>query len=608
MILNLIKRNSLFALSAFISIMMLSIAGHAEDTLSELKKDPLLSAMQDELMRAQRDLRLPGQPAPYFIEYWVQESVSATLSGKYGSITHSHPDLHPQRLAGVQIRIGDRELDNTNLPLKVRFGPTDYAEYMEENDWRLMQVPIEGSGASLRAALWLMSDMSYKRALGDYQKKKMLVATGVQQDKIDDFSHEKPEVVIEPIKEVGIAVNDDAWRTAVRQVTGYLAAKPDIMEPGMEVKASRDINYYLNTEGSVIRTSEVIYDVDISAWTRTTDGMKINDYRHVMVRDAKELPDLKKLLAEAEALATELADLRNAEDFNPYTGPAILGPDVAGVFFHEALGHRLEGERQRMTESGQTFKGKIGEKIVSEQITVIDDPTMERFNGKTLVGHYRYDDEGVAAQKVTLIEKGVLKNYLMSRTPVKGFSKSNGHGRSQNPASNSLYGHAVGRMANLIVESTNALNAKKLKAMLIREAKKQGKQYGLIIKRVKGGDTDTQTSSVISGNYQAFRATPVLVYAVDVNTGIERLVRGVELVGTPLSSLERIVATGDDSELFNGACGAESGWVPVSVVSPSILTAQVELQRTGGTPKKAPILMSPFQEKRQLDAPRLNMN
>jgi TldD protein len=199
---------------------------------------------------------------------------------------------------------------------------------------------------------------------------------------------------------------------------------------------------------------------------------------------------------------------------------------------------------------------------------------------------------------VTLIEKGTLKNYLMSRTPINGFNRSNGHGRSQNPAYNAYYGHAVGRMANLIVESENKHSLKKLKAMLIAEAKKQGKPYGLIIRRVKGGDTDTQASgpSGSGEHYQAFRATPALVYAVDVKTGRERLVRGVELVGTPLSSLERVIAAGDDADVFNGVCGAESGWVPVSVVSPSILTAQVELQRTGGTPKRSPILRSPFLE------------
>ncbi len=526
--------------------------------------------------------------------------MSATLTGKYGGITHAHPDLHPHRYAGVQVRVGDYALDNSNLPLASRFDQSNYAEYLEENDWKLREVPLDGNGASLRAALWMLSDLAYKRAIGDFQKKKTLQATEVEKDKADDFSREKPEIVLDPVVGVGISLDSDAWKDLVRKVTGYLAEQPNVMEPSMDVQASRDVNYYVNTEGAVVRTSMVIYNINITAWTRTEDGMKVRDFRHVLVRDPKELPDLVKLMTEAKALAKELADLRVAEEFNPYTGPAILSPDVAGVFFHEALGHRLEGERQRMTESGQTFKGKVGEKILSEQITVKDDPTLDRFNGKSLAGHYRYDDEGVAAQNVLLIEKGRLRKYLMSRTPISGFNRSNGHGRSQNPAYNAYYGHAVGRMANLIVESESRHTLKKLKAMLIAEAKKQGKPYGLIIRHVYGGDTDTrsiQGSFGYGGNYQAFRATPVLVYAVDAATGKERLVRGVELVGTPLASLEKVIAAGDDPEAFNGMCGAESGWVPVSVVSPSILTAQVELQRTGGSPKRSPILLSPFQEK-----------
>ena len=593
--LNLIPRNIFYAVLTIISLTLIPLHGKSADKGTEVKKDPLLIAMQTELKRAQKNLRLPGQPAPYFIEFWIQEDVSASLSGKYGAITHAHPDLHPHRTAAVQVRVGSYEFDNANLSWKSRFDRDSYEDFLAESDWQLSQVPIEGNGASLRAALWLMSDMAYKRAIGDYQKKKTLQATGIEKEKINDFSREKPSVFIAPITEVFF--QEDIWKSAVREVTGYLATKPEIMEPSMEVEARRTINYFMNTEGTIIRTSDIYYKVDITAWARARDGVKVRSFRHFFVRDAKEVPDTKHLISEAEALAKELAELRTAEEFSPYTGPAILGPDVAGVFFHEALGHRLEGERQRMSESGQTYKGKIGEKILSEFLTISDNPTLERFDGKTLAGYYPYDDEGVAAQKVLLIENGTLKNYLMSRMPVKGFNRSNGHGRSQGPGANSLYGHAVGRMANLVVESTKKLSWQKLKSMLMEEAKKQGKPYGLIIRRIKGGETNTQASQGLDGgNFQAFKATPVLVYAVDVETGQERLVRGVELVGTPLVSLEKIIATGDDADVFNGICGAESGQVPVSVVSPSILTAQVELQRVSGSPKRPPILPSPFQE------------
>ncbi len=597
---NLTLQKSLLAFSTLIALVIAPFSSRAEDMMSEAKKDPLLCAMLAELHRTQNELRLPEQPAPYFIEFWVQESVSTSLMGKNGGITYANTEPHPNRYAGVQVRVGDYVLDNTNLPLKARFDRASLEDYIEENDRQHLQVPLDGSESSLRAVLWILSDAAYKRAISDYQKKKTLKATAIEKDKVDDFSREKSVVALEQPVEIKISLDSEVWKDAIRKVTGYLAEQPNIMEPSMDVRISRDINYYVNTEGSIMRTSAIIYNIKITAWTRTEDGMKVSNFRHVLVRDPNELPSLEKLLGEAKSLTKELSNLRSAEEFNPYTGPAILAPDVAGVFFHEALGHRLEGERQRMADSGQTFKGKIGEKILAEQISVMDDPTLERFNGKSLVGNYRYDDEGVAAQKVVLVEKGRLSNYLLSRTPITGFNKSNGHGRSQNPAYIAYNGHPVGRMGNLIVQSENKYSLRKMKAMLIEEAKRQGKPYGLIIRHVYSGDTNTQAkkeSTETREHYQAFRTTPILVYAVDVATGKERLVRGVELVGTPLASLEKVIAAGDDAEAFNGVCGAESGWVPVSVVSPSILTAQVELQRIGGNSKKSPILLSPFLEK-----------
>jgi TldD protein len=589
---NFIRQRIFYLILAGILLSLTSSENIGADKQLVLEADPLLTAMSNELRRAQKDLRLTEQPSPYFISFWVQEKASASMSGKYGAVTHSHPDLHPHRTAYVQVRVGSYEFDNTNLPLSSTFNPDDFEDLFEEGDWESCQVPVEGNDASLRAALWLMSDRAYKRAITDYRRKQALQVTTGKRDKINDFSRESPQISIGPAKEVSF--DQDTWRDSIRRVTGYLASKPEIMEPTMDVKAERIINYYVNTEGTILRGFEIFYTVDIQAWARTPDGIKIRNFRNFFVRDPKELPDRERLISEAEILYKELIDVCESEEFKPYTGPAVLGPDVAGVFFHEALGHRLEGERQRMPESGQTFKGKIGEKILPEFLSITDDPLMDRYNGRTLAGSYLYDSEGVAAQKVALVEKGVLKNYLLSRTPIEEFNKSNGHGRSQEP---SIWrqDRTVGRMANLIVLSEKRLQWQKLKSMLIDEAKRQGKPYGLIIRRVKSGETNTESPRrLYGGAFQAFRTTPVLVYSLNVETGQEKLVRGVELVGTPLISLEKVLATGDDEEIFNGRCGAESGQIPVSVVSPSILTGQVELQRVGGKPKSPPILPSPF--------------
>jgi len=275
--------------------------------------------------------------------------------------------------------------------------------------------------------------------------------------------------------------------------------------------------------------------------------------------------------------------LRNAAVLDPYTGPALLAPKAAGVLFHEAVGHRLEGERQNDDKDGRTFKNQVGKQIIPSFLSIEDDPTRARWGDKSLNGHYQFDDQGVRAQRALLVEDGVLRNFLLSRAPVPGFNRSNGHGRA------AAGRDPIARMANLIVRSSRTRPLPELKQMLIEEARRQGKPFGLLIRDVTGGNTDTSGYA-----YQAFKGQPRLVYAVDAKTGEERLVRGVEVVGTPLTSINKIVATGDEQRIFNGYCGAESGFVPVSTVAPAVLVQEIELQRTRKDSGRPPLLPSPW--------------
>jgi predicted Zn-dependent protease len=283
-------------------------------------------------------------------------------------------------------------------------------------------------------------------------------------------------------------------------------------------------------------------------------------------------------------VVAELTALRAAPAIDPYTGPAILESDAAGVLFHEAVGHRLEGDRQDGEGEGKTFRGQVGRQVLPTFLSIVDDPTVRALKGEPLNGFYEYDEEGVKGQRTVLVEKGVLRNYLLGRQPVEGFLQSNGHGRSQGTSK------PVARMANLIVESTKQLDDGELKKQLIAEAKRQGKPYGLIIRDITGGNTNTS-----SYGYQAFKGVPRMVFRVDVKTGEETLVRGVEIVGTPLSAVNRIMATGRKQGVFNGFCGAESGNVPVSTVAPAMLLQEIELQRAEEGKDRPPLLPSPAQ-------------
>jgi predicted Zn-dependent protease len=276
-------------------------------------------------------------------------------------------------------------------------------------------------------------------------------------------------------------------------------------------------------------------------------------------------------------------DLLKAPVAEPFVGPAILSGRAAGVFFHEIFGHRIEGHRQKDESEGQTFTQKVGEKILPDFLTVTFDPTRKNIGGVDLNGWYEYDDEGVKARPVVSVENGVLKNFLMSRSPIAGFDHSNGHGRRQ-PGR-----EVVSRQSSLIVTSTKAVSDAELRKMLVAEIKRQGKPYGIFFDNITNGFTTTQR-----GGLQAFSVVPVIVYKVFPDGRPDELIRGADIVGTPLASFAKILATSDKVEVFNGFCGAESGSVPVSAVSPAILISEIEVEKKPQGQDLLPLLPSPL--------------
>jgi len=300
---------------------------------------------------------------------------------------------------------------------------------------------------------------------------------------------------------------------------------------------------------------------------------------------ADGLPSQAEMEAAIRELGTSLEALRKAPVTEPFDGPAILSGRAAAVFFHEVLGHRLEGQRQRGTEEGQTFTKEVGKEVLPTFLSVADDPTLTTYGKTWLSGNYEYDDEGQKARRVELIQDGVLKTFLMSRLPIASFGASNGHGRAQTGKV------PTGRQGNLIVTSTKMEPESKLRKQLIDEAKKQGKPYGLYFEDISSGFAVTQRSSP-----QAFQVIPLVVWRVYVDHRPDELVRGVSIVGTPLAAMKSIVATSDKYEVFNGECGAESGTIPVSAVAPAMLVSTMETQKQAQGTARPPILPIPGAE------------
>ena len=537
-----------------------------------------LGAMKAELKRSMEKLRLDGHDAPYFISYQLKDTRSHGIVARYGALF----DKRSQREAklAVDVRVGSYEHDSSEGNEEIPFflggdqGPT----YLAQTD-----APQSPDPEALHNALWLLTDEKYKAALSNFLKRKAqgVYAAESEEEAGVSFTREKPVVFVQ--EPVDFPFDEARWTREARALSDVFRDYPEIFDSEVRVTADKLIRIQTNSEGTELITEETLYAVHVQAVTRATDGQLLDNSRDFYAASEGELPSFERMREETGRMIAELLALRTAPVIEPYTGPAILAPEATGVLFHETVGHRLEGERQDDDNEGRTFKGQVGNRVLPSFLSVIDDPTARTFGDRTLNGFYRYDDEAVPGQKTVLIEDGVLRNFLLSRKPVKGFIHSNGHGRAQ------ANRKPMARMANLFVRSSKEVPYTKLRQMLIEEAKRQKKPYALIIRDMTGGNTNTSTYG-----YQAFKGVPRMVYRVDVATGKEELVRGVEIVGTPLTSINKIVATGDEYAVFNGFCGAESGYVPVSTVAPAALITELELQRTVKAHERSPILPGPW--------------
>ena len=402
-----------------------------------------------------------------------------------------------------------------------------------------------------------------------------------QDDQSADFSRETPEHFSEPITDV--QVNRAAWEDKIRKYTAPFAQYTNIYRATAYFAATAETRWYVNSEGTVIQTSQPGFQLFIVANTKASDGMELPRYESYFGFTEKNLPDDATVLKAVDKMIHDMEALRVAPVVDPYTGPAILSGRASGVFFHEIFGHRVEGQRQKNSDDAQTFKQKIGQPVLAAGFSVYFDPTTHRLGNTDLAGSYAYDNQGVKARRVTVVENGVLKTFLMSRKPVNGIPQSNGHGRGQ------VGLPPVARQSNLIVEVAPSAVQPDLKKLLIAEITKQGLPYGLLFDDIEGGFTFTGRTIP-----NAFNVLPLMVYRIFPD-GREELVRGADLIGTPLTTFSKIVAADKNVAVFNGVCGAESGGVPVSASSPAIFVSQIEVQKKAKSQERIPILPAPFE-------------
>jgi predicted Zn-dependent protease len=541
---------------------------------------PILGAVQQELDREMAVIGKSDPPA-YFLSYTVTDSQRSEVTGSNGALLSSQ-EQRSRWLEG-QVRVGSYQLDNTHRV--GNDGPGFPGSFGEP-------VPIDDDPAVLKRAMWRETESQYRAAAEAFIKVKTGKDVQVQtlEQGAPDFSQEKPQVFSGA--RASYTLDRHPWEDKVRLYTHSFRSSALILNSIVTFSAQAQNQYHVTTEGTKLQFGQVRYRLELFIQGKASDGMDLERYYNFDWTDPASAPDDKTVLAQCGVLQKELEALTKAPLADPYAGPAMLTGRAAAVFFHEVFGHRDEGFRQKDINEGQTFADKVGQLLLPNFISIVDDPTTAKLGSTVLLGNYPYDDEGIAAQKVTLVDHGVLKNFEMSRQPLNGFPLSNGHGRRQvglPPES---------RQGNLIVESSYKVTNARLRQMLIDEIKHQNKPYGLFFDDISGGFTFTGRAQP-----QAFHVEPLVVYRVYADGRPDELVRGVSIVGTPLVSLQKIMATGDTTEVFNGYCGAESGSVPVAAAAPPLLVSEMEVEKKQTSTDRPPILPPPAHDPQASDPP-----
>jgi TldD protein len=531
--------------------------------------DTVLATMQKELQRASAALA-KSDPALYFLSYSVADMDSASMLAANGSLVVSSHDQ--ERQAAVTMRVGSPALDNTHGQSR----PTGMISGF---------LPLGDDPGATALVLWQLTNREYERAAPAFvQVKTRSAVQAEEEDKSPDFSRESPQTHLDPAARPSLSFDARQWGDRMKRLSAGFLKYPDVYSSYVSVSAEANKSYFATTEGTALVRPSTIARLVMEAETRADDGMDLLRVETFQADSPNQLPPDSELQAKIIKMAADVKALHDAPVADAYAGPAMLSGRAAAVFFHEVLGHRLEGHRQRDETQGQTFTKEVGQLVLPAFLSVADDPTLKELNRVRLSGTYDFDDEGVPASRVQAVDHGILRNFLMSRMPIANFGQSNGHGRRQ--AGTGLM--PTGRQGNLIVTSTNMVTDAQLRQRFIEEIKKQNKPYGLYFEDIQGGFTLTSRAQP-----QAFQVLPVMVWRVYADGRPDELVRGVDIVGTPLVALNSILVTGNTLEVFNGICGAESGQVPVSAAAPAMLFSQLEVQKRARGSDRPPILSPP---------------
>jgi predicted Zn-dependent protease len=550
--------------------------------------DPLLRAMHDEAMRS-RQLTVPNLPAPYFVEYVIDQSENFSVSASLGGLlTRRHNEF---RIPEVHVRVGDYKFDNTDFA----------GQTMGGNGYGLGPLPLDNSYALMRRYLWLATDSAYKSAVETLARKRAAVENLSQGETLDDFAHADPLVRIREFRRP--TMDENAWTARVRALSTIFADFPQIEDSHVDLESATGGYYVANSEGTEVSEPEDVTYLRVRATIQAKDGSILRDALSIQSLDAERMPADTALSSAVRKMAENLTALAQAPKGEDYTGPVLFEGQAAPQLFAQLLGRNLtlprkpEGSRGAFLASA--LEGRLGTRILPESFDVVDDPTQKEWRGRPLFGSYEVDREGVAAKPVSAVEKGMLRGFLLTRQPVRGFSQSNGHARLPG-----RYGANMATISNLFVSSSETMPASGLKQKLIEMMKARNLPYGVIVRRLDYPSTasieEVMHMMAASGGSGLPVSPPVLTYKVYPDSH-EELVRGLRFRGLTVRSLRDIEATGDDSTVFEfmenpapmALMGASTFATEACVVAPSVVIDDVELHPSDEDLPKLPVVPAP---------------
>jgi hypothetical protein len=569
--------------------------------------DKSLAALHDELERSRTRLALVGQEKPYYIEYRLLDLDERTVSAQFGAVIGSTTTRN--RFMSVDVRVGDYKLDSSNF-----ISDQGFRGFLGSTG----TVGIDHDYDSLRQDLWLATDQAYKEALDNLSHKRAFLRSLANAPTIDDLSKEAPLVQVDPL--VTPDWTSRNWESEAKMVSAVLRNYPELYNSRVTYHLIYATTYVMSTEGSEIRVNHSLAAIEASLGSRADDGTPMHDFLALYARRPGELPAAETVRPQIERVGRELVALRNAPAVSDYDGPVLFEPLASGSLLAQVMNPSVAGARAPLSMNSRfdqmsqqlggrnEWTGRVGQRVLPAEVSVVDDPTAQQFDGQPLIGSYVTDEEGVRAQKVAIVENGMLRQLLMSRRPGPDFERSNGHGRS------TFLAQPRPMPSNLFFTSTAGQAPADLRKKFLDACKQNGQKFGLIVREMDNPVVASSSQEELS-DALAILATgaskgdrlPLLVYRVNVDDGHEELVRGAILSGIASRNMRTLLGVGNDSAVFSyaqsqdaeiagtalGAFGSADGGVPSTVIAPSLLFEEVEVRGPHGEPRSMPLVPPP---------------